>query len=74
MSLGTAMYRMIFCKIALLAAASVLSACGQSGALMLPSDPNYDKRSQYLLYPNVEPKSAQSSNTSLDTSTTPAQN
>ncbi|MCH4248273.1 hypothetical protein CAP51_00805 [Acinetobacter populi] len=27
-----------------------LVACGQSGALMLPSDPNYDKRSEYLLY------------------------
>lgn len=27
-----------------------LSGCGQSGALMLPSDPNYDKRSQYILH------------------------
>lgn len=73
MSLGTVMYRMILCKITLLTAAGLLSACGQSGALMLPSDPNYDKRSQYLLYPNVEPKSAQPSKTSSDTSA-PAQN
>lgn len=28
----------------------ILSACGQSGSLMLPSDPNYDKRPSYLIY------------------------
>ncbi len=27
-----------------------LFGCGQSGALMLPSDPDYDQRSEYLLY------------------------
>ena len=29
---------------------SQLTACGQSGQLMLPSDPNMDKRSNYILY------------------------
>ena len=29
---------------------SQLAACGQSGQLMLPSDPNMDKRSNYILY------------------------
>lgn len=28
----------------------LLVACGQSGALMLPSDPDYDKRARYLLH------------------------
>lgn len=42
-------------KITLFSLASVLllshlTACGQSGPLMLPSDPNMDKRSNYLLY------------------------
>lgn len=27
-----------------------LTACGQSGALQLTSDPNYDQRANYLLY------------------------
>jgi predicted small lipoprotein YifL len=30
--------------------ASVLGGCGQSGALTLASDPNYDQRPSYLLY------------------------
>lgn len=66
------MYRLILCKITLLAITSLLVACGQSGALMLPSDPNYDKRSQYLIYPNVEQPTTQQKDTSTDTST-PAQ-
>lgn len=31
-----------------------LAGCGQTGTLQLPSDPNYDKRAQYLLYKNTE--------------------
>lgn len=27
-----------------------LTACGQSGALQLPSDPNLDTRARYLIY------------------------
>lgn len=30
----------------------LLSACGQSGTLQLVSDPDYDQRAKYLLYPN----------------------
>lgn len=33
-----------------LSISGLLSACGQTGALQLPSDPSYDKRAQYLLY------------------------
>lgn len=32
--------------------AMLLSACGQSGNLQLTSDPNYDHRAKYLVYPN----------------------
>lgn len=61
------MFRIIVCKITLLAMTSLLVACGQSGALMLPSDPNYDKRSQYLIYRDVEPTTAQPKNTDSNT-------
>lgn len=37
-------------------ATTVLVGCGQTGALQLPSDPNYDKRAQYLLYENSQAK------------------
>lgn len=41
----------ILCLVSLcLSSLCGLVACGQSGALMLPSDPNYDKRSEYLLH------------------------
>lgn len=33
---------------------TLLVGCGQSGNLQLPSDPNYDKRARYMLYPNVD--------------------
>lgn len=36
----------------------VLTACGQTGALQLPSDPNYDHRAKYLLTPNKQRQSA----------------
>ncbi len=42
--------RRVICLISLLSSSILLSACGQSGALQLPSDPNYDKRAKYLLY------------------------
>jgi len=48
--------RRVICLISLLSSSVLLSACGQSGALQLPSDPNYDKRAKYLLYRNKEPK------------------
>ncbi|EZQ10261.1 MULTISPECIES: lipoprotein [unclassified Acinetobacter] len=36
------------------AVVSILAGCGQTGALQLPSDPNYDKRAQYLIYKNSD--------------------
>ena len=48
------MRRVICCISVLVLLGSSLIGCGQSGALQLPSDPNYDKRAKYLLYPNVE--------------------
>ncbi|MBJ9720885.1 hypothetical protein I5515_03610 [Acinetobacter calcoaceticus] len=50
--------RRVICLISLLSSSVLLSACGQSGVLQLPSDPNYDKRAKYLLYRNKEPKQA----------------
>ena len=47
--------RFAICSISLLSSILLL-ACGQSGALQLPSDPNYDKRAKYLLYRNTETK------------------
>ena len=47
--------RHVICCISVLVLGSSLVGCGQSGALQLPSDSNYDKRSKYLLYPNVAP-------------------
>ncbi|TCB36387.1 hypothetical protein E0H82_06345 [Acinetobacter sp. ANC 4910] len=46
--------RHVICCISVLVLGSSLVGCGQSGALQLPSDSNYDKRAKYLLYPNVE--------------------
>lgn len=48
--LGTVMYRTILSKVALLSSCVFLTACGQSGALQLPSDPHYDQRAKYLLH------------------------
>lgn len=49
---------------------SQLTACGQSGQLMLPSDPNMDKRSNYILYKQnkiaAEKSLAQSANAEQD--------
>ena len=46
----------VSCSISILLSGAALTACGQSGALHLPSDPNYDKRAKYLLYRNKEQK------------------
>ena len=67
------MYRLLMCTCTILAIGA-LSACGQSGTLMLPSDPNYDKRSQYLLYPNVEQKTVPTSESTEQTSSSSEQN
>ena len=51
----------VICSISLLFGSIVLTACGQSGALQLPSDPNHDKRAKYLLYKNDASQSQSSS-------------
>ena len=51
----------VICSISLLFSSIVLTACGQSGALQLPSDPNHDKRAKYLLYNNDASQSQSSS-------------
>lgn len=51
----------VICSISLLFSSIVLTACGQSGALQLPSDPNHDKRAKYLLYKNYASQSQSSS-------------
>lgn len=43
--------RIVICCMSIWAT-TVLVGCGQTGALQLPRDPNYDKRAQYLLYKN----------------------
>ena len=62
-------------KISLISLVSVLmlsqlTACGRSGQLMLPSDPNMDKRSNYILYKqnklDAENSQAQSANAEQD--------
>lgn len=37
-----------------LTAAMLMVGCGQSGALQLPSDQNFDKRARYLLTSNKQ--------------------
>lgn len=49
--------RQVICCISVLAGSLVLFGCGQSGALHMPNDPNYDKRAKYLLYSDTESKS-----------------
>ena len=53
--------RIVMCYISILITSFSLVGCGQSGALQLASDQNYDKRAKYLLYPNVD-SNQQSSN------------
>lgn len=44
--------RHILSLVSILTGCVILSACGQSGELQLPSDPHLDKRAKYLLYKN----------------------
>jgi len=46
--------RLVICYMSLLITSSMLVACGQTGALQLPNDPNYDKRAKYLIYPDAK--------------------
>ncbi|MDP9803515.1 MULTISPECIES: LPS translocon maturation chaperone LptM [Acinetobacter] len=69
--------RRVICLISLLSSSVLLSACGQSGVLQLPSDPNYDKRAKYLLYRNKESKQVvqndEKAEQSAESSTAPTQ-
>lgn len=62
------MMRQMIAVMSLLATGLSLVGCGQSGALQLPSDPNFDTRPKYLLYHRHEqPKAASEVNTSTST-------
>ncbi|QER39008.1 lipoprotein [Acinetobacter suaedae] len=58
--------RPVICSISVLLSCVVLTACGQSGALQLPSDPNHDKRAKYLLYKNEASSAKASSDVNAD--------
>ncbi|WP_109440939.1 LPS translocon maturation chaperone LptM [Acinetobacter haemolyticus] len=60
--------RPVICSISVLLSCVVLTACGQSGALQLPSDPNHDKRAKYLLYKNEASSAKVSSDVNADDS------
>ena len=46
--------RLVICCMSLCAVGFTFTGCGQSGALQLPNDPNYDKRAKYLLYSDAK--------------------
>ncbi|MCU4368043.1 hypothetical protein KTH73_06940 [Acinetobacter courvalinii] len=56
----------VICSISLLLSSIVLTACGQTGELHLPSDPNQDKRAKYLLYKNEATQAKTSSDVNID--------
>lgn len=56
----------VICSISLLLSSIVLTACGQTGELHLPSDPNQDKRAKYLLYKNEATQAKTSSDVNTD--------
>lgn len=56
----------VICSISVLLSSVILTACGQSGALQLPSDQNQDKRAKYLLYKNEAPQAKASSAAKAD--------
>lgn len=63
----------VICSISLLLSSMLLTACGQSGALQLPSDPNHDKRAKYLLYKNEAAQVKASSDVNTANQATPSQ-
>ena len=63
----------VICSISLLLSSMLLTACGQSGALQLPSDPNHDKRATYLLYINEAAQAKASSNVNTESQATQSQ-
>lgn len=63
----------VICSISLLLSSMLFTACGQSGALQLPSDPNHDKRATYLLYKNEAAQAKASSNVNTESQATQSQ-
>ena len=63
----------VICSIGLLLSSMLFTACGQSGALQLPSDPNHDKRATYLLYKNEAAQAKASSNVNTESQATQSQ-
>ena len=63
----------VICSISLLFSSMLLTACGQSGVLQLPSDPNHDKRATYLLYKNEAAQAKASSNVNTESQATQSQ-
>ena len=63
----------VICSISLLLSSMLLTACGQSGGLQLPSDPNHDKRATYLLYKNEAAQAKASSNVNTESQATQSQ-
>ena len=64
--------RQILCSICLIVAAVLVTACGQSGALHLPSETNADQRASYLLYKNKKTQDQASSQQNSEDQATPA--
>ena len=64
--------RQVICSIGLLLSSVVLTACGQSGMLQLPSDQDHDKRAKYLLYKNEASKAEVSSDLKSERQVTPS--
>ncbi|MDV2453877.1 MULTISPECIES: LPS translocon maturation chaperone LptM [Acinetobacter] len=58
--------RTVICCVSVVFTTVLLVGCGQSGALQLPNDPNYDKRAKYLLYPDHAPQSVKPSETASE--------
>ncbi|WP_151794489.1 LPS translocon maturation chaperone LptM [Acinetobacter soli] len=63
--------RRFICYTSLLTMSLAMLGCGQTGALHLPSDPNYDKRAKYLLYSQPQSDKTSKDKTSKDKTSTP---
>lgn len=64
--------RTILCATSLVLSAFNLVACGQTGPLVLPNDPNENRKTQYLIYKEdvkTNTTSQTSANQSTETST-----
>ena len=65
--------RQAICYISLCAIGFALSGCGQSGALQLQSDPNFDSRAKYLLHSATQAPKKTEENNEIDPVQSPAE-